>query len=60
MSSLLKANWARQAGKQTGRRAQVSIGMHAHPKNLCMYCRGKNRKCLTQGQITFLSDHSEI
>ena len=28
MSSLLTANWDRQ----TGGRAQVSIGMHAHPK----------------------------
>jgi hypothetical protein len=28
MSSLSKANWDRQAGG----RAQVSIGMHAHPK----------------------------
>jgi hypothetical protein len=29
MSSLLKANWNRQAGG----RAQVIIGMHAHPKS---------------------------
>ena len=28
MSSLPKANW----NGQTGKRAQVSIGMHAHPK----------------------------
>ena len=28
MSSLLKANWDRRADRQ----AQVSIGMHAHPK----------------------------
>ena len=36
MSSLLKANWDRQADGQAdgqaGRQAQVSIGMHAHPK----------------------------
>ena len=32
MSSLLKANWDRQAGKQTDGRVQVSIGMHAHQK----------------------------
>jgi hypothetical protein len=28
MSSLPKANW----NGQTGKRAQVSIGMHSHPK----------------------------
>ena len=36
MSSLLKVNWDGQAdgqaGGQAGRQAQVSIGMHAHPK----------------------------
>jgi hypothetical protein len=32
MLSLLKANWNRQADRQAGGRAQVSIGMHAHPK----------------------------
>jgi hypothetical protein len=31
MSSLLKANWDRRADGQADRRAQVSIGMHAHP-----------------------------
>jgi hypothetical protein len=31
MSSLHKANWDGQAGRRTGGRAQVSIGMHAHP-----------------------------
>jgi hypothetical protein len=32
MSSLLKANWNGQTGRRAGKRAQVSIGMHAHPK----------------------------
>ena len=32
MSSLLKANSDRQTGGQAGGLAQVSIGMHEHPK----------------------------
>ena len=34
MSSLLKANWDRRADRRPGGQAQVSIGMHAHPKML--------------------------
>ena len=37
-SSLLEANWDRQAGK----RAQVSIGMHAHPKTWTSALPGAN------------------
>jgi hypothetical protein len=32
MSSLHTANWKGQTGRRAGGRAQVSIGMHAHPK----------------------------
>jgi hypothetical protein len=32
MLSLPKANWDGQADRQAGGQAQVSIGMHAHPK----------------------------
>ena len=32
MSSLPKANWVRQTGRRAGGQAQVSIGMHVHPK----------------------------
>jgi hypothetical protein len=52
MSSLLKANWDRQAGGQTGGQAQVSIGMHAHPKK--SICKQRMHKLSQWLKVAYL------
>jgi hypothetical protein len=54
MSSLPKANWNGQTGGQAARRAQVSIGMHAHPKMKVIFISIK--KITKESHLLWLTD----